>query len=132
MSMQFDVVHDNSAHAMSDIDVCRAVGEDLTAHYPGYPWMVGCNHEKSVGRVVIDLGVTKPVGMENYAYALYLPTVLGPGGQKRVLEAGGELLERFGLKRGAAAEDHRQRARENGLDLGGAVHTKREHLSQQK
>lgn len=100
-------------NAMADEDVCIAVGEDLASAYPGYPWMVGTSHK--AGTVVIDLGVDKPPHLRNYAYQLYISTVLGAGGQARVRHAGGELLERFGLRRGVAHEDTNEIAVEHGL-----------------
>ena len=96
---------------MADQDVCIAVGEDLSRAYPGYFWMVGVEH----GSVQIDLQIEKPIGLERYGYRLNLSTVLGPGGQKRVMRAGGELLERFGLRRGVAHEDTAEIAKEHGL-----------------
>jgi hypothetical protein len=100
---------------MADQDVCIAVGEDLTKHYPGYLWMVGCDHE--AGTIQIDLQCDKPIGMERYGYLLHLSTVMGAGGQKAVMRAGGELLERFGLRRKWAHPDTADIARENGLDV---------------
>ena|ERR1700749_2250239 len=115
MTISVGLVDDGAhpEHAMADQDVCIAVGEDLTRMYPGYLWMVGCNHEAGV--VMIDLQVDKPPHLRNYAYQLNISTVLGPGGQKRVLQAGGELLERFGLRRTFAHEDTNEIAREHGL-----------------
>lgn len=104
---------------MADQDVCIAVGEDLQRHYPDYPWMVGCNHE--AGTVAIDLAVEKPPGLERYGFLLHLDTVLGAGGQQAVMRAGGEILERFGLQRGAARDGFQERAAENGLDASGAI-----------
>jgi hypothetical protein len=109
---------------MADEDVCIAIGEDLAKHYPGYPWMVGVDH--GAGSVCIDLGVEKPIGMERYGYRLNLSTVMGPGGQKRVMQAGGELLERFGLRRGEAPDDAKELARANGLDVAGARNKSRD------
>lgn len=103
----------DGAKQMADQDVCIAVFEDLAKQYPGYPWCVGCNHE--AGTVVIDLMVDKPPHLRNYAYQLYLSTVLGAEGQKKVMRAGGELLERFGLQRGWAHPDTAEIAREHGL-----------------
>lgn len=103
---------------MEDHDLCIAIGEDLTRVYPGYPWMVGVDHQKTAGSVTIDLDVPKPPHLRNYAYRLNITSVTGPGGQKRVREAGGELLERFGLRRGLAHEDTDEIAREHGLDIG--------------
>lgn len=98
---------------MADEDVCRAVGEDLDKHYPGYPWMVGCNHE--AGTLYIDLGIDKQPHLRTYGYQLNISSVIGPGGQLRVMRAGGELLERFGLRRMWAHADTREIAREHGL-----------------
>lgn len=112
-------VEGSGATRMADQDVCIAVGEDLQKHYPDFPWMVGCNHE--AGTIAIDLGVEKPPGLERYGYLLHIDTVLGAGGQTAVMRAGGEILERFGLRRGAAADGFRERAAENGLDVGNAV-----------
>jgi hypothetical protein len=108
--------------AMAEEDLCLAIGEDLAKHYPGYPWMVGVDH----GSVCIDLGVEKPIDMQRYGYRLNVATVIGPGGQKRVMEAGGELLERFGLRRGRAPDDAADLARENGLDVSGARNKSRD------
>jgi hypothetical protein len=105
----------SGTNRMADQDVCIAVGEDLTRQYPGYLWMVGCNHE--AGTIQIDLQCDKPIGMERYGYMLHLSTVLGAGGQKAVMRAGGELLERFGLRRGIAHEDTPEIARAHGLDV---------------
>lgn len=107
----------NTELLMEDHDLCIAIGEDLTRVYPGYPWMVGVDHQKGSGSVTIDLGVPKPPHLRNYGYRLNITSVFGPGGQKRVHEAGGELLERFGLRRGAAHADTDEIARENGLDI---------------
>ena|ERR1700691_4382951 len=101
---------------MADQDICQAVGEDLTQTYPLYLWFVGVEH----GSVVIDLQVPKPIGLERYGYRLNISTVLGPGGQKRVRQAGGELLERFGLRRGTAHSDTDEIAAAHGLDISGA------------
>jgi hypothetical protein len=109
---------------MQDEDVCIAVGEDLTRAYPGYLWMVGCNHE--AGTLHIDLQVPKPIGMEAYGYLLYISSVLGPGGQKIVMRAGGELLERFGLRRGSAAQETNHIAADHGLITDGH-HNKSKH-----
>lgn len=106
--------------AMADEDLCRAVGEDLQKMFPGYPWMVGANHE--AGTVVIDLPEPwKPLKYRNYGILLHIPSLMGPGGQAKVFRYAGELLERMGLPRDRAPMDAGLRARENGLDVGSAV-----------
>lgn len=107
-------------HIMAEEDLCRAVGEDLSRAYPGYPWMVGCSLQ--AGTVVINLPEPwKPLKYRNHGILLHMGSLMGPGGQKKVLFAGGEMLERMGLPRSAAPQDAGQRAKENGLDVANAV-----------
>jgi hypothetical protein len=106
--------------AMADEDVCRAIGEDLTATYPGYLWNVGCNHQSGVATICLMMPSPTPSNTMK-GFQINLSTVLGPGGQKRVREAGGEVLERWGLPRGRAPEDMVQRAHQHGLDTGNMI-----------
>ncbi len=105
--------------AMAEEDLCRAVGEDLAKHYPGYDWMVGVTMQ--AGTIAIDLMADKPPHLKNHGYLLHVATLMGPGGHHRVMQAGGEMLERFGLRRGAAPEAWRARAAQNGLDATGEI-----------
>ena len=109
----------DGATMLADQALCVRVGEDLARAYPGYQWMVGCNHE--AGTVVIDLLCDKPIGLANYGYLLHISSLMGAGGQAKVMRAGGELLERFGLRRGSAQSEWKDQAVQNGLDLGNAV-----------
>lgn len=103
--------------AMAERDLCIAIGEDLARAYPGYVWMVGVQS----GSIKIDLGgIEKPLGLANYGYRLNVSTVIGPGGQKAVMLAGGEMLERFGLRRTFAHPDTPDIARAHGLITDGA------------
>jgi hypothetical protein len=101
--------------AMEDQDLCIAIGEDLDRTYPGYLWMVGVDHQ--AGSIVIDLQVEKPPHLRNYGYRLNITSAFGPAGQKKVRDGAGELLERFGLRRGSAHPDTDEIAREHGLDI---------------
>lgn len=103
---------------MADIDVCCAVSEDLMATYPGYPWAVGVSHDG--GTIAIDLAVEKPPALRQFGYLLHLSSLMEAGGQAKVRLAGGELLERYGLRRGRAQDDVQARAKENGLDVSGS------------
>lgn len=104
---------------MADHDLCVAVGEDLTSTYPGYFWNVGCNHE--AGALHIELVIPHQVGNTTKGFLMHISTAVGPGGQKAVRKAGGELLERWGLPRGRAPKDTIERALEHGLDEGNAI-----------
>ena len=100
---------------MADRDVCIAIGEDLTRAYPGYMWNVGCNHQAGVAQIMLMMPSDKPSNTTK-GFLIHLSTALGPGGQKKVLLAGGEILERWGLPRSRSPEDMVLRAHEHGLD----------------
>lgn len=104
---------------LEDQAVCVAVGTLLAREFPGFDFMVGCDH--NAGTVVIDIMCDKPIGLANHGYLLHLSSVLGSEGQRKVRNAGGELLERLGLRRDRADAEWRQQAREHGLHTGGAV-----------
>jgi hypothetical protein len=107
-------------HIMAEEDLCRAVGEDLQRAFPNYPWMVGCN--VAAGTVVINLPEPwKPLKYRNYGILLHMGSLMSAGGQKKVLFAGGEMLERLGLPRTAAPADAGLRAKANGLDAANAI-----------
>lgn len=113
------ITYSTGPTAMADEDLARAVGEDLMQHYPGHPWMVGCNHE--AGTVAVQLGyIDTQMGI-----LLHIQKLLAPGGQKLAMRAGGELLERLGLPRGAATGESAVRARAHGLIQDGAVEKSR-------
>ena len=100
---------------MADEDLCHAVLEDLARHYPGHPWGIACNHD--AGIVGIKLGYEQTAK----GFLLHIKQLLGPGGQKLAMRAGGELLERYGLPRSAATADSLHAAREHGLDDSHAI-----------
>jgi hypothetical protein len=106
-------------HAMAEQDLCIAVGEDLTKHYPGHPWMVGA--DLSAGTIAIRLGYELPPRLAPMGYLLHIATLMAPGGHQRVMQAGGEWLERLGLPRGPAASETLARAAENGLNTDASV-----------
>lgn len=112
-------VEASGAHAMSDRDLCIAVGEDLAKHYPGHPWAVGVDHR--AGTVAIRLGYDLPPGLAPMGYLLHIATLMAPGGHQRVMQAGGEWLERLGLPREAAKIDTKFLAAENGLDTDASI-----------
>lgn len=105
-------------NAMAEEDLCRAVGEDLAKHYPGYDWCVGAILE--AGTVAIDLMCEKPPQYRLHGYLLHISSLLAPGGHQRVMQAGGELLERYGLPRDRPPSDWKLRPLE-GVDASGQV-----------
>lgn len=112
MAHSFETEYEGE-HGATDEALCILVGQDLTKHYPGHPWMVGVNTE--AGTVVIDLGYDKPLHLARMAYMIHIPTLKSQGGFKHVMRAGGEILERFGVPRGTATDNTAAYAQENGL-----------------
>lgn len=113
----------SGATRAADEALCLVIGRDLTETYPGYAWDVGCNHEAGV--LAIQLAVPTTHGMARPGFLMHIATAVGSDGQKKVRAAGGELLERWKLRRGAAQADWVQRAQENGLDMGGVIEKSR-------
>jgi hypothetical protein len=104
--------------AAADEAVCRTACEELSRFYPEHLWYVEVNHE--AGTVSIDLPYQKPPHLRQYGFMLHLSTVLGADGGKRLMRAGGELLERFGLPRSMAQPEANAMAQEHGLIADGA------------
>jgi hypothetical protein len=93
--------------------------------YPDHPWAIGVDH--SAGAVHARLQYNGAhVTNNGYGFLLYLDTILGSDGEKKIKLAGGECLERFGLDRGRATDQSYHRAAQNGLDLSNIV-TKSKH-----
>ena len=110
-------------HALTEQDMCLAVGQDLTKHYPGYDWAVGVSYDG--GTVTIRLMVEDDPDVNGYGYLLHLATLMAPGAHQRVMQAGGEILERYGLPRDRAPERWRMLAIEHGVRLEGIVERSR-------
>lgn len=81
-----------------EMQMAADVSNKLMQCYPGYPWMV--NADIVGGLVTIQLDFSGRWGC-----TLYWKTVEHDRAEmKEVMRAGGELLERFRLKRGVADE----------------------------
>lgn len=100
-------------------DLCRIVLTTLNRAYPGYDFLAATNF--NAGVLNLDVVCEKPIGLQGHGFMLHLSTLMSPGGEQKVLNAGGEMLERFGLRRDRADAEWRTRARENGLEMGGVI-----------
>lgn len=84
--------------AQNDFQWSKMIAEKLHEHYPGHLWAVRANSAKLGGVVEIkNMAITNVEG-----YLLLLSEVYADPSMKCIVRAGGELLERAGLKRGAA------------------------------
>lgn len=106
---------------VADIALCRDVGEILEKYYPGHFWMVGCNHE--AGSLHIELAYQEKTAKRfPYGYLLHIHNLSNPDVRRqKVMHAGGELLERYGLARGKATPYAALDVRNNGIDKSGEI-----------
>lgn len=111
----------HSEFDVADIKVCNDVNDILTRYYPGHFWMVGCNHK--AGTVHIELPYQTRIQTRfPYGYLLHITSLSNPDVmKKKVMIAGGEMLERYGLPRGAANDYTAIDARKHGLDKSGVI-----------
>jgi hypothetical protein len=103
MTTEFEgLLTDTPQVALDDLLTARTMAETLHKHYPGHLWGVSCDWKQGVADVR-NMGLSG-----NWGFRLVLA---GPNGfythsdlEKQVMRAGGELLERFKQRRGAATE----------------------------
>lgn len=110
----------NSEQDVKDIALCKEVWEVLDKHYPGHPWMVGADH--FAGTVSIQLAYEDRVefNYSKWGYLLHIRNLNTPESMKKVMRAGGEMLERWKLARTGASQHAVGDARRNGLMKQGA------------
>ena len=75
---------------LTDMILCRNVSEVLERHYPGWCWLVG------VEQGMVRIHSFKLSTLEGYRLR---PEEID-NDYRRVVDAGGEILERFGMPRG--------------------------------
>lgn len=104
----------------ADMAMCGQVFEELQKHYPGHPWDVGANHE--AGAVAIQLRYNDKLGRPSkYGFLIHINSLLSQDGFKKVVMAGGELLERYNLARKAATEESATLALINGVNTSNEI-----------
>jgi len=85
--------HDAS---FNDIQLAQNASNLLNDHYPGHLWAVFVDSEQSGGVMVI-----KNLAMSSeYGFVLHLSNVIHDPSLRKVLMAGGEMLERAKMERG--------------------------------
>ena len=94
-----------------DIAVSNEAGLALMKHYPGHPWLVWCSHMQGIL-------VIRHMAEPKYGYVIHLEngTLKNPYYQTprhripaEVMKAGGEILERAGVKRGMFRREDMQK-----------------------
>lgn len=77
----------------ADKTAVRLIGERLNEEYPGHPWYVEVSYRQGIAKISI------PILMGDNFYILHLVNMTAD--MRQVARAGGEILERYQLRRGA-------------------------------
>jgi len=93
-------------HLVDDADKILAaeIGEILHNHYPGHLWGIFVNSEPTGGIVnILNLRIS-----HKYGYVLHLAKLYPRDDtfKKKIIHAGGEILERANMTRGRATGDN--------------------------
>ena len=97
------LVEPGEAHESLDLEKAHEVATTLERHYPNHPWLVSFQ-----GRVLVvrHLGISDLVrndlGRDGFGFVLkHLDIHTAAQLAKNAVTAGGQMLEAFGLRRGA-------------------------------
>ena len=97
--MQQELTTDAPDIPLDDLIMSKDMAEALHAAYPGHLWAVQVSHETGMA----DIRNLYLSG--NWGYRIKIPAIYSASDfKKQVLRGGGEMLERYRLRRGAA--DH--------------------------
>ena len=84
---------DGHGFSADDIALCGRVADTLNNHYPGHLWATHLNSDATGGVLII-----RHMGLSTrYGYVLHLKSLHNDPDLKRVMRAGGEMLERARL-----------------------------------
>lgn len=123
MSAGLHIQHNWTSHgdrAADDMVVAGQIMTELNRHYPGHQWDVTADHEAGVATIKL-LYENQPGRVSSYGCLLHLTRFSNVTWAKRVMMVGGELLERWNLRRGSYREGDKLRAKQNGLLTANAV-----------
>ena len=88
------VATDSPELSANDLVMARHMADTLHRHYPGHLWAVTCDGAKGIA-TVRNLMLSG-----SWGFVLHLPTTYSASEwDKRVIRAGGEVLERFRISR---------------------------------
>jgi len=95
-----DISGESPKVAALDFNMAKDMAETLYEAYPDHAWAVTCEGKKGIA-TVRNMSLAG-----NWGFVLHLKTLSSASDwKKRIVMAGGELLERFRLRRGAANQD---------------------------
>lgn len=84
---------ESMAASASLINLVKSAGDTLERHYPGWLWQIRPDEHGGI----VDIFSLRISG--RLAYTLHIATMQEDADNRRVVQAGGEILERFGFRR---------------------------------
>lgn len=112
----------HTPYDVADIELAKKIYDILDKYYSGHPWAVWADHRGTNGTADILLLYPNRNGqIYKFGYKLHIARLDTPYIKKKVMVAGGELLERYGLPRARANINSALDAKNNGLDKTGRV-----------
>lgn len=103
MDLITDLTEKDVITEATDLQYSKDIGDTLVRAYPGYGWLVHVNSVQGV--VTIKLMEVATVIGKQYCMVLHLSNLnFAKSRTKKVLWAGGEMLERAGLTRNRKTE----------------------------
>ena len=84
---------------VADYDTAKRIAETLNRHYPGHLWGVTASHETGIA-TVLNLRLSG-----RWGFIVKLSEILHDPSMKKVIRAGGEILERYKVSRGVFDQD---------------------------
>jgi len=101
MNSMSGLVTENPQVSANDLVTAKQMAEALHQHYPGHLWAVTCDGNTGMADVR-NLALSG-----NWGFRLKLRDIYSASEfKKEVMRAGGELLERYRLRRGVLNQDH--------------------------
>lgn len=105
----YDQTDEVDPHVAADLAMTLRISETLERHYPAHPWMVTVSHAQGIAQIKLPL-----VMKRNQAYILHLDKLAVDPGLRKVVRAGGEILERYNMPRAGFSLTPFLEAREKG------------------
>ena len=104
-----DIKIENSGYGetmLKDLDIGKKILDVLEKYYAYHAWFVDCNHEAGTASVqLMYQGQDAAVRIWKMGYLLHLNKLTPMDLEKKVMRAGGEILERYHMARKMATEN---------------------------
>lgn len=115
-----DITFESAGHGenkLKDLEVGKRILDVLEKYYPLHPWFASCCHEAGVATVQLMYdGQDGKTHIWKYGYVLHLSRLIVDDFEHKVMEAGGEVLERYHMAREQVSMNSFIDFKEKGID----------------